>query len=677
MQPVHAQVGLQVEAGLDGYGRVGRWAPVRVTATNNGSPVTGRLVVGMPGGETALPLELPLAANKRIATLLVPQPPYDASFSTTQERAVAGLRDGRREVARAEARLRLLPGSPRQLVPGMSRLLAVCSGEASGLRFLDNVPLADAGWAMPPMPQGGFWAGKSFAAQLQPDQMPPEAAGWDAADLLVLRDAAWQQMEPQQRRAVRQWVEGGGRLILCGEDPGGFQDEEGRRLLPVEPTGRRPRPALAAFPLPDRAPIRAEAGKVSTVTARPRPGAVVALREAGAPMVVRQNVGFGLVLWVGFDPFRVPPGLMATRRAFWAYLINQASGAIVTDPAFPRLADVPAATEPLKHLPHFPTPSRWTLASFGLVYALVFGPLNIWLLRRLRRTVRAWLLMPALSLGMTGGVLALGNLWGKAQIVFHTTSVLEAMAGSRTAWEENLAALFSPTNRAFRLEIEDPAPSLQRLPPEGDVADPSRATPGSQGVSAALMPVTREGDLCRWDSIGLTLWTIELFQTERLADLGGEVRIELNDRLTGRVINQTPHPLRDAYLQYHGWRCPLGEIAPGATALVPGGNWKRRREAEAESSASRYPASGSPRFGPTSTAPAGEGADDLWAIAGSLLRDTTGRSEVVLVAHAPGLMLPVRFTGIPRSGTPGLSDHSLLLIRQPVVSPLNGVPGGR
>src|SRR5262249_30206102 len=150
---------------------------MRVTATNNGSPVSGHLVVAMPGGETALPLELPLAANKRVATLLVPQPSYDLTFSTGQERAVASLRDGRREVVRVEARLRLLPGSPRQLTPGSSRLLVVCSGGAGGLRFLDNVPLADAGWAMPPGPQGAFWAGKSYAAHLLPDQMPAEAAG--------------------------------------------------------------------------------------------------------------------------------------------------------------------------------------------------------------------------------------------------------------------------------------------------------------------------------------------------------------------------------------------------------------------------------------------------------------------------------------------------------------------
>ena len=41
-----------------------------------------------------------------------------------------------------------------------------------------------------------------------------------------------------------------------------------------------------------------------------------------------------------------------------------------------------------------------SVLAFGLVYVLVFGPLNIWLLRRLRRTVRAWLFMPAVAVIM-------------------------------------------------------------------------------------------------------------------------------------------------------------------------------------------------------------------------------------------------------------------------------------
>src|ERR1051326_472647 len=136
-----AQVGVQVEAGLDGLARVGRWAPVRVTAANNGSPVVSRLEVIMPGARTELPLELPTSANKRVAMLLIPQPGYDPSNLAGEERARVVLRQGRTEIAQGEARLRVLPA--------WSRLLAVCGEDAGSLRFLDGLPLAEAGWTLP------------------------------------------------------------------------------------------------------------------------------------------------------------------------------------------------------------------------------------------------------------------------------------------------------------------------------------------------------------------------------------------------------------------------------------------------------------------------------------------------------------------------------------------------
>jgi hypothetical protein len=665
-------VGLQVEAGLEGIVRSGRWAPVAVTGTNNGSPVTGQLEVSLPGGRTLLPLELPTSANKRTSILLIPNPAYSPTIAGSKETVTAVLRDGRREVARAQAQA--------ELVPDWHRVLAVCPGEGSGLRFLDSRPLGEVGWSLPMNEQAQGSQSPLTTAHLEPTQMPATWAGYEPADLLVLRDAAWGRLLPEQRQAVRQWVEMGGRLLVCGEDPAGFSDPEGRRLLPVTPVGRQPRQALIAFPLPDRAPIQTAAGQVMTVTAQPRADATVLLAEGDAPLVVSGTQGFGLVLWVGFDPFRVPPGSREGTQALWAFLISRASGLEKPNPGFPRLAET-SVRESLRELPRFPAPSRWTLASFGLVYAVLFGPVNVWLLRRLKRTVRAWLLMPALSLVMTGAVLALGNAWGHAQIVFHTTSVLETMAGSGTAREQNLAALFSPTNSNFQLEIEDPAPKVQPLAEDGteQVAGQSVELGGYPGGFGGLpspptlvlmQPDRREGDLAHWDRVTMTLYTFQLFQTQRAVDLSGDVRVELDDRLAGRVVNRTPHAMRDVYLRFRSWRYSLGELAPGVTKPVTSGGWQRRRQ-QAEAGPGPYgqPGTGAPGYpgaapdgAPTEAPEAGE----LHSIAGSLLRSGPNRTEVVLVAHVPGLMVPLRFNGVSRSPAPGLSSDSLLLVRQPI-----------
>jgi hypothetical protein len=701
---VDAQTTIQVEAGLDGTARPGRSVPVRVTATNNGAPISGRLGLmvedparGPAAVQTWLPLELPSSANKRLETAMVPLI-SDRSFMPNQQSITAMLREGKQERARGQARLTVLPLA--------QRLLAVCAEDAGGLRFMSGVPLGEAGWALPLEQQMRLQGEPTATAHVPADQMPAIWAGLEAADLLVIRDAAWLRLLPAQRRAVRQWVEMHGRLLLCGEDADGFQDEEGRRLLPVVPVGLQPRPALNEFPLPEREPILATGGQVTTVRARLRPGASAVLREGSDPLVVSRPTGFGMVLWLGFDPFRVPPGSLPGRRVFWAFLIRHATGAIISEPAFPSLTDVPPAKDPVANLPRLPVPSRWALGFSGVGYVLLFGPVNIWLLRRLRRTVRAWLLMPALSLLLTGGVLALGTAWGGTHIVFHTLSVLEAMAGSGTAHELNLSGLFSPTGRAFSLEIQDPAPTVRFLSEDGVSLRYSSAAYLRNSDSEAT-PITppniREGGLCRWDPITITLWTLQLFTTERAANLGDGVRLDLNDHLTGRVINGTPQTLRDTYLQYRGWRYGIGSLAPGATSTVSAQSWQRWRKGDEDAD------SGGRRLGATeeaakvtsgrasgSSGPWSDETDLLFARAGSLLLGTGGRSEVVLVARIPGPSssgfgtdqskiqnpkseigdlacgVPLRVPGAPATPMEGTRAGAILLIRQPIPAALPG-----
>src|SRR5213076_375868 len=90
-----AQVGLQLEAGLEGKIRSGRWAPFRVTATNSGVPVAGRVELDLSDARTALPLELPTAANKRVETTVLSQS-VQGYYRVTPASATAVFRVERR-----------------------------------------------------------------------------------------------------------------------------------------------------------------------------------------------------------------------------------------------------------------------------------------------------------------------------------------------------------------------------------------------------------------------------------------------------------------------------------------------------------------------------------------------------------------------------------------------------
>jgi hypothetical protein len=201
---------------------------------------------------------------------------------------------------------------------------------------------------------------------------------------------------------------------------------------------------------------------------------------------------------------------------------------------------------------------------------------------------------------------------------------------------------------------------------------------GRGGAGAhAIPPDLQDGDLHQWEHVGVTLYTFQLFQTARAVDLNGEVLVELDDRLAGRVVNRTSHALRDAYLRFRGWRCELGELPAGAARPVSSDGWRKRLQGEDATATQRMPGA-YPGAAPAGGAypggsRTGTDAGDLYAIAPSLIRGSPNRTEVVLVAHLSDLMLPLRFPGVPRSPAPGLSSAALLLVRQPI--PPSAGPG--
>src|SRR5205085_2519577 len=138
------------------------------------------------------------------------------------------------------------------------------------------------------------------------------------------------------------------------------------------------------------------------------------------------------------------------------------------------------------------------------------------------------------------------------------------------------------------------------------------------------MPELREGEVSRWDQLSMALWTIRPFQVERAADLSEGVRMALDDRLSGRVVNGTSYRLRDVYLQYHGWRYSVDELPPGAVRNVTTAGWKRRRLLDEREAGQRSMTGYRP-----ATQAAGRENDDLFTTAGSQLQGSRERAEVL------------------------------------------------
>jgi hypothetical protein len=660
-----------------------------VTIAGLAEPVEGRIEVELedmlprgpmsPGetaaltSRTAVPASLGPGGSKHYTLYVVPRSLYLSGSLAYPVTARVRSRSGARVQANGKGSLRLLPLG--------SRLLVAATGDAAGLQGWDGRPCRELGWAeRETLEEPRFAEPVLRVAHVLPAALPEEWQDYDAADLAIVAGRAWVAMTDRQRRALRLWVEGGGRAVLYGEQAADWRDPEARRLVPG---------ALrdAAF------------GRASQAAAviHPRDDARPFLSAGEAVIGCTAPAGFGAVLWLGVDPFRAGAALAGRgqpgdRRALWRALVTHATAAPVTPSRLGRLSDNPTAVSLANILPRLPAPSPALLGSIAIAYVLIFGPLNIRVLRALSRGETAgsgpsaWLFLPALALVMTLVLLAIGRSWGQSRALLNRVSVVEAMSGAATGWEQGLNGLFSPTNAAYTVEAGDRAMLLSLVDagsagfggpptgiryggpegPPGTVVDPKRPE-----MRSGALPTLQLEESCRWEEVPLALWTLQNQSYERLADLDGAVTVSLTRwpgaQPSGTVRNGTALHLARAYLQFEGHRRDLGDLEPGAARVVPASGWRRRRMAEDEG-AVPVPGFGfmtgalEPEEPGAASAPS---AMALYEAAIVLLRPGGGgrapRPEALLVAETAELMAPLSVFGV--TATP---RAALLLVRAPV-----------
>lgn len=547
-------VNLVVRVGHENITREGRLTPIQVTLDNNEDGFTGRLELRSvgpgPTRVTEMPIDLPKGGQKQY-TLFARLTRDDSNAQLASGELLVFA--GRRMIARE-----LL--APRYVTD--AALVVSSSGEGAGLQFAADDE-------------------KFTVVHRSPDQLPTQWPGYEPADLVALNGVAWSAMSDDQKRALRIWVERGGRAILCGERTAEWSDPEGRALAGVVPTDIASEPRLDCIAELGGTPYEGRAGSILTLSGPLNPGAIDVRREGNRPLIVVRSAVHGRVVWLGFDPFRENLRVgWDGYFTFWTRLIELARGGQEA-PEFPPGAE--EGRQAASALPKLPAPPLLAVGVFGVVYAAIFGPLNIWVLRRLRRTVKSWLFMPALALGMTLAVLFVGQRWGNARIVLNSLSVLSTAVGGRTASEYSYVGLFSPTNRSFDLAVDDAAPELS----DQGVASTGVPAPGSSDLGMADMggaldlawPTHQEDGVVQWDAVALQLFSVRLLEQRRPRDLGGSVEVRLDGRLAGTVKNGTLLPLRNAYLYRRRRYQMLGELQPGAQVRVDPARWVKALEA--------------------------------------------------------------------------------------------------
>ena len=331
--------------------------------------------------------------------------------------------------------------------------------------------------------------GKVYLGSKVPRLAPWDWTGYVSLDLLILCDVDWTLLRPQQSRAIGEWISNGGTaLVILGQHPLPA-DNPLAQMVPFRIEG----PTQVQIPAQALAQWGLDSSQAQTVTAwtlRPKPEAVIdkAMETTDtAGLYGAGYAGFGRVAVLGFNPSALSETQTGRSAAFWTRLIAASCG-------FPTSAtsDLPAAggrriilaeqdsqtsgnarsgfnpndnryristsqnasnqvMEYLYKLEQMKPLSIWWIVLTLMTLALLLGPVDYFVLKRLDKLPYTWLTSTGWIIVFTVGAY-FGVQWlrGGAMEV-RAVTLLDSIADSNCAWATSYTGLFASRSGDYRL----------------------------------------------------------------------------------------------------------------------------------------------------------------------------------------------------------------------------------
>lgn len=412
-------------------------------------------------------------------------------------------------------------------------------------------------------------AGVSFTRFGAVSDFPTSSTALAGLGELVIDDFDSGALTPEQVRAIRDFVDFGGSLVLGG----GAGWRRTVLPLPAELTPLRPS-ATGSAPLLPLADLAAQSTDLvaSVATGRLSAGRSVLQGAGQPPLVIEAPFGAGRIVQLAFDPFAEP---IASSPSLATVAWNQALVRAV--PALLPLdgtADASVGRNQrqrgtagltdevwkwLQEGPESPVSSLGLLALLLAGYLLIAGPLSYLVLKLLRRRQLMWATVPLLALAFS----AAGYRSGSAS---HGDGLRDQSVQVQTVGDhgdvavDTFHSLLVARRGDHRIQLD-----------EDTLASTVAPTPGGDIVGADdLVTLGRRAEV---DLPGVAIWDTRTLHTLTVRPQAGVIEAHLRlakGQLLGIVTNHGPTTIRhlQAFLPDLERASLAGVLAPGASATV-------------------------------------------------------------------------------------------------------------
>ena len=594
--PPKVPVFRSVQAGTEGFYKLGCWTPVTVGIEASDKSQSAMLVFsvadadGVPCDYPPIPVQL-LGGRVTSATGYVRFGNAEVTLEAKLLTEHDGLISEKFQTDSFDERPHLDYPLP------LGERLVFCVGRSSTLR-----QVAEAS-------SRGERAKKLHVAQVDDVlRLPTRAMGYEGVDAVVLaadklgRYAALAS-DSAQAAALQEYVRFGGRVIVvCGTDArpllganGPLAEIAGLKMGDAVPL---PRTAAVEEYVGGNKPLRASATSLAQLSI-PRadaPAGVVELAEGDLPLIVRQASGFGSIAWVMLD---LEHGVLSEWPGRPLLLAKAMSAALGTDAVDGLQNSAPPATysynygyndlagqlhQAVDQFAGVRVVPFFALALLVIAYIALIGPGDYLLVRRLfKRTELTWLTFPVIVVvTSTAAYFAAVALKGD-QLRANQADVVDCDAELGIVRGRTFAGVFSPVSRAYDIRVDMPAKLLP-----GKLSASRHTTTWFGAPGEGLGGMHRRDMATSWFSTGyqissdlsmlegapIKVWSSKLFlgswQTQTDAKLHGELTERADGELTGTLKNPFAIALEPSLLCYGSRAFKVPALGPGESRSLAG-----------------------------------------------------------------------------------------------------------
>jgi hypothetical protein len=518
-----------------------QWMPITIVVTNSGPEIDGNLeITNSYGGGSGFawpaiyerPVVLATGSTKYFRTYLAADP----SLTVT----VRIVKNGR-----------ILAGQVAAGTRGASTLIGVLSDDSTAL---DSFAAINPAGLRPSVVHLGLV------------DLVDSSLALRSFDLLVVDDIATDGLSATQRSAIADYVQTGGHLLV-GTGASWRRTVAGLppEILPLQLNGLTTldsSPALGGL-----SGVQVATGSLS--------GGTAWLSDGNQPLLAERTIGSGSVTVATFDWKQDPiAGWTGTDPLLRKFVVRtlfgsqgpQSSAPLIGGP-FPGpfggqgssvYLRSSSLSQVLGNLPALDLPSLALTGALVLIYVLLVGPINYFVLGALHRRALSWVTLPLIAVVVAAGAYG-GGIWTKGQSVqTNQLSIIHVEPGSARAYQETYTGVLTPTRGDY----------LAGTGRQPVLVSPIASYNGYGSVVRADLRVNlTDGTI---GLPGMTAFTLRGFATEGIIaapQLSGHLQ-EVNGQLTGTIENKSSINFTDAVVIAGDGYQKLGALAAGASVSV-------------------------------------------------------------------------------------------------------------